>query len=201
MRIAVLASGRGSNFQALIDASERGELPNANLVLLVVNRKDAKATGRAKKHGIDWIFIDHRDKERVAFDREIIKQLDEYNVEGIILAGFMRVLSTEFVSRYRHRILNIHPSLLPLFPGAYAHRDALEANATKSGCTVHFVDEDVDAGPIILQKEVDIKADDTEETLSSRILVQEHIAFPEALHLFSSKRLKVIDNRVEILAP
>ena len=201
MRIAVLASGRGSNFQALIDASERGKLPNANLVLLVVNKKDAKAIERAKKHGIDWIFIDHRDKERVAFDREIMKQLDKYNVEGIILAGFMRVLSMEFISRYRRRILNIHPSLLPLFPGAHAHRDALEANATKSGCTVHFVDEDVDAGPIIIQKEVVIKANDTEETLSSRILIQEHIAFPEALHLFSSKRLKVVDNRVEILAP
>lgn len=201
MRIAVLASGRGSNFQSLIDASERGGLPNVDLVLLVVNNKEAKAIDRAEKHSIDWVFINHTDKERVAFDNEVMAKLDEYNVEGIILAGFMRILSKEFISIYKNRILNIHPSLLPLFPGAHAHRDALEANATKSGCTVHFVDEGVDTGPIILQKEVVVKPDDTEETLSSRILVQEHIAFPEALHLFSSNRLKVTRNGVEILPP
>ena len=201
MRIAVLASGRGSNFQSLIDASERGGLPNVDLVLLVVNNKEAKAIDRAEKHSIDWVFINHTDKERVAFDNEVMAKLDEYNVEGIILAGFMRILSKEFISIYKNRILNIHPSLLPLFPGAHAHRDALEANATKSGCTVHFVDEGVDTGPIILQKEVVVQPDDTEETLSSRILVQEHIAFPEALHLFSSNRLKVTRNGVEILPP
>ncbi|OIR15202.1 MAG: phosphoribosylglycinamide formyltransferase [Marine Group III euryarchaeote CG-Bathy1] len=201
MRIAVLASGRGSNFQSLIDASERGDLPNVDLVLLVVNNKEAKAIDRAEKHSIDWIFINHTDKERVAFDIEVMAKLDEYNVEGIILAGFMRILSKEFISNYKNRILNIHPSLLPLFPGAHAHRDALEANATKSGCTVHFVDEGVDTGSIILQKEVVVKPDDTEETLSSRILVQEHIAFPEALHLFSSNRLKITSNGVEILPP
>ena len=201
MRIAVLASGRGSNFQSLIDASERGGLPNVDLVLLVVNNKEAKAIDRAEKHSIDWVFINHTDKERVAFDNEVMAKLDEYNVEGIILAGFMRILSKEFISIYKNRILNIHPSLLPLFPGAHAHRDALEANATKSGCTVHFVDEGIDTGPIILQKEVVVQPDDTEETLSSRILVQEHIAFPEALHLFSSNRLKVTRNGVEILPP
>jgi len=151
MRIAVLASGRGSNFQSLIDASERGDLPNVDLVLLVVNNKEAKAIDRAKKHSIDWVFIDHIDKERVAFDNEVMAKLDEYGVEGIILAGFMRILSKDFISNYKNRILNIHPSLLPLFPGAHAHRDALEANAIKSGCTVHFVDEGVDTGPIILQ--------------------------------------------------
>ena len=201
MRIAVLASGRGSNFQSLIDASERGELPNANLVLLVVNKKNAKAIERAEKHGIDWIFIDHRGKDRVVFDKEMMDKLTEYKVEGIILAGFMRILSTDFVIQYKNRILNIHPSLLPLFPGAHAHRDALDANVAKSGCTVHFVDGGVDTGPIILQKEVIINPDDTEETLSNRILIQEHIAFPEALHLFSSNRLKVINNKVEILSP
>ena len=201
MRIAVLASGRGSNFQSLIDASERGELPNANLVLLVVNKKNAKAIERAEKHNIDWIFIDHRGKDRVVFDKEMMDKLTEYKVEGIILAGFMRILSTDFVIQYKNRILNIHPSLLPLFPGAHAHRDALDASATKSGCTVHFVDDGVDTGPIILQKEVIINPDDTEETLSNRILIQEHIAFPEALHLFSSNRLKVVNNKVEILPP
>ncbi len=201
MRIAVLASGRGSNFQALIDASERGELPNADLVLLVVNNKEAKAIERAEKHGIDWTFISHVNKERVDFDTEVITKLNKYNVEGVILAGFMRILSSDFVSHFKNRILNIHPSLLPLFPGAHAHRDALDAKVTKSGCTVHFVDDGVDTGPIILQKEVVVKPDDTEESLSGRILVQEHIAFPEALHLFSSNRLKVRDNRVEILPP
>lgn len=201
MRIGILASGRGSNFQALIDASERGELPNADLVLLVVNNKEAKAIERAEKHGIDWTFISHVNKDRVVFDSEVMAKLNEYNVEGVILAGFMRILSNDFVSHFKNRILNIHPSLLPLFPGAHAHRDALDAKVTKSGCTVHFVDDGVDTGPIILQKEVDVKPDDTEDSLSSRILVQEHIAFPEALHLFSSNRLKVTDNTVEILAP
>ena len=201
MRIGILASGRGSNFQALIDASEKGELPNADLVLLVVNNKKAKAIGRAEKHGIDWTFISHVNKDRVVFDSEVMAKLNEYNVEGVILAGFMRILSNDFVSHFKNRILNIHPSLLPLFPGAHAHRDALDAKVTKSGCTVHFVDDGVDTGPIILQKEVDVKPDDTEDSLSSRILVQEHIAFPEALHLFSSNRLKVTDNTVEILAP
>ena len=201
MRIGILASGRGSNFQALIDASEKGELPNADLVLLVVNNKKAKAIERAEKHGIDWTFISHVNKDRVVFDSEVMAKLNEYNVEGVILAGFMRILSNDFVSHFKNRILNIHPSLLPLFPGAHAHRDALDAKVTKSGCTVHFVDDGVDTGPIILQKEVDVKPDDTEDSLSSRILVQEHIAFPEALHLFSSNRLKVTDNTVEILAP
>lgn len=201
MRIGILASGRGSNFQALIDASERGELPNADLVLLVVNNKEAKAIERAEKHGIDWTFISHVNKDRVVFDSEVMAKLNEYNVEGVILAGFMRILSNDFVAHFKNRILNIHPSLLPLFPGAHAHRDALDAKVTKSGCTVHFVDDGVDTGPIILQKEVDVKPDDTEDSLSSRILVQEHIAFPEALHLFSSNRLKVTDNTVEILAP
>ena len=201
MRIGILASGRGSNFQALIDASEKGELPNADLVLLVVNNKKAKAIERAEKHGIDWTFISHVNKDRVVFDSEVMAKLNEYNVEGVILAGFMRILSNDFVSHFKNRILNIHPSLLPLFPGAHAHRDALDAKLTKSGCTVHFVDDGVDTGPIILQKEVDVKPDDTEDSLSSRILVQEHIAFPEALHLFSSNRLKVTDNTVEILAP
>ena len=201
MRIGILASGRGSNFQALIDASEKGELPNADLVLLVVNNKEAKAIERAEKHGIDWTFISHVNKDRVVFDSEVMAKLNEYNVEGVILAGFMRILSNDFVSHFKNRILNIHPSLLPLFPGAHAHRDALDAKVTKSGCTVLFVDDGVDTGPIILQKEVDVKPDDTEDSLSSRILVQEHIAFPEALHLFSSNRLKVTDNTVEILAP
>ena len=201
MRIGILASGRGSNFQALIDASEKGELPNADLVLLVVNNKKAKAIERAEKHGIDWTFISHVNKDRVVFDSEVMAKLNEYNVEGVILAGFMRILSNDFVAHFKNRILNIHPSLLPLFPGAHAHRDALDAKVTKSGCTVHFVDDGVDTGPIILQKEVDVKPDDTEDSLSSRILVQEHIAFPEALHLFSSNRLKVTDNTVEILAP
>ena len=140
-------------------------------------------------------------KDRVVFDSEVMAKLNEYNVEGVILAGFMRILSNDFVSHFKNRILNIHPSLLRLFPGAHAHRDALDAKVTKSGCTVHFVDDGVDTGPIILQKEVDVKPDDTEDSLSSRILVQEHIAFPEALHLFSSNRLKVTDNTVEILAP
>ena len=198
MEIAVLASGNGSNFQAIIDASVRGELPNANIKLLIVNVKGAYAIERAKKHNIPYYLIESKNKERNKFDLEILNTLKENRIDIVVLAGFMRILSSHFVKEYRNKIINIHPSLLPLFPGAHAHRDAIRAGATKSGCTVHFVDEGIDTGPIILQESVNIDKEDTEETLAMKVLPLEHRIFPKAIELLSSQKLKINKGKVSI---
>ena len=198
MEIAVLASGNGSNFQAIIDASVRGELPNANIKLLIVNVKGAYAIERAKKHNIPYYLIESKNKERNKFDLEILNTLKENRIDIVVLAGFMRILSSHFVKEYRNKIINIHPSLLPLFPGAHAHRDAIQAGATKSGCTVHFVDEGIDTGPIILQESVNIDKEDTEETLAMKVLPLEHRIFPKAIELLSSQKLKINKGKVSI---
>tara|TARA_X000001036_G_scaffold178727_1_gene169221 strand:- start:1275 stop:1880 length:606 start_codon:yes stop_codon:yes gene_type:complete len=198
MEIAVLASGNGSNFQAIIDASVRGELPNANIKLLIVNVKGAYAIERAKKHNIPYYLIESKNKERNKFDLEILNTLKENRIDIVVLAGFMRILSPHFVKEYRNKIINIHPSLLPLFPGAHAHRDAIQAGATKSGCTVHFVDEGIDTGPIILQESVNIDKEDTEETLAMKVLPLEHRIFPKAIELLSSQKLKINKGKVSI---
>ena len=198
MEIAVLASGNGSNFQAIIDASVRGELPNANIKLLIVNQKGAYAIERAKKHNIPYYLIESKNKKRNKFDLEILNTLKENRIDIVVLAGFMRILSPHFVKEYRNKIINIHPSLLPLFPGAHAHRDAIQAGATKSGCTVHFVDEGIDTGPIILQESVNIDKEDTEETLAMKVLPLEHRIFPKAIELLSSQKLKINKGKVSI---
>ena len=198
MEIAVLASGNGSNFQAIIDASVRGELPNANIKLLIVNVKGAYAIERAKKHNIPYYLIESKNKERNKFDLEILNTLKENRIDIVVLAGFMRILSPHFVKEYRNKIINIHPSLLPLFPGAHAHRDAIQAGATESGCTVHFVDEGIDTGPIILQESVNIDKEDTEETLAMKVLPLEHRIFPKAIELLSSQKLKINKGKVSI---
>ena len=198
MEIAVLASGNGSNFQAIIDASVRGELPNANIKLLIVNQKGAYAIERAKKHNIPYYLIESKNKKRNKFDLEILSTLKENRIDIVVLAGFMRILSPHFVKEYRNKIINIHPSLLPRFPGAHAHRDAIQAGATESGCTVHFVDEGIDTGPIILQESVNIDKDDTEETLAMKVLPLEHRIFPKAIELLSSQKLKINKGKVSI---
>ena len=198
MEIAILASGNGSNFQAIIDASVRGELPNANIKLLIVNQKGAYAIERAKKHNIPYYLIESKNKKRNKFDLEILSTLKENRIDIVVLAGFMRILSPHFVKEYRNKIINIHPSLLPLFPGAHAHRDAIQAGATKSGCTVHFVDEGIDTGPIILQESVNIDKEDTEETLAMKVLPLEHRIFPKAIELLSSQKLKINKGKVSI---
>ena len=198
MEIAVLASGNGSNFQAIIDASVRGELPNANIKLLIVNVKGAYAIERAKKHNIPYYLIESKNKERNKFDLEILNTLKENRIDIVVLAGFMRILSPHFVKEYRNKIINIHPSLLPRFPGAHAHRDAIQAGATESGCTVHFVDEGIDTGPIILQESVNIDKEDTEETLAMKVLPLEHRIFPKAIELLSSQKLKINKGKVSI---
>ena len=200
MEVAVLASGRGSNFQSIIDASIRGEIPNAHIKLLIVNEKNAYATERAKKHNIPHYLVESKNKGRTDFDLEILEILQENKIDIIVLAGFMRILSTHFVNEYKNKIINIHPSLLPLFPGARAHREAIKAGVSESGCTVHFVDNGVDTGPIIIQKTVSVDKNDTEETLANKILPLEHQIFPKALDLLTSQKLKINKGKVTIEA-
>ncbi len=196
MRVAVLASGRGSNFQSILDASERGKLPNCKIKLLIVNKKEAYAIERAKKHNVPYYIIESKNKKREEFDLEMLEILKSNKIEIVVLAGFMRILSKQFISEYKDKIINIHPSLLPKFPGAHAHRDAIKAKAKISGCTVHFVDEGVDTGPIIMQESVAVDIDDDEHTLSEKILPIEHKIYPKVLDLLTSNKLKIINGKV-----
>ena len=198
MEVAVLASGRGSNFQSIIDASIRGEIPNANIKLLIVNEKNAYSIERAKKHNIPHYLVESKNKKRTEFDLEMLEILYVNKIDVIVLAGFMRILSKHFVNEYQNRIINIHPSLLPLFPGAHAHRDTIRAGALESGCTVHFVDHGVDTGPIIMQKTVALDKNETEETLAEKILPLEHQILPKALNLLTSHKLKIVEGKVII---
>lgn len=199
IRIGVLASGRGTDFQSLVDARDQGSL-DVDLAVLVCNVPGAAVIDRAKRAGVPAVVIDHRPfgKDRAPFEREVVKALKERKVDLVVFAGFMRLVSNYFLGQFPLRIVNIHPSLLPAFPGAHAHRDALAAGVKVSGCTVHFVDASVDGGPIILQKAVPVLDDDTEETLAARILEQEHIFLPLAVRLFAEGRLKVEGRRVRI---
>ena len=189
MRVGVMASGRGSNFQALVDAAERGEIPDADLSHLIVNKKDAYAIKRAKKHRINYTVITSHDRTRGEFDQSVLKLLKELNIEIVVLAGFMRILTPEFIDTYRNRILNIHPSLLPSFPGAHAHRDAIRYGVKVSGCTAHLVDEGIDSGPIIMQTSVTLSDGETEEGLADKILKYEHQILPKALQLLCSGKI------------
>ncbi|MEM3382944.1 MAG: phosphoribosylglycinamide formyltransferase [Nitrososphaerales archaeon] len=196
--LGVLASGRGSNFQSIIDHIKLKVLEKVRISILVCNNKDAYALKVAEQNGIESKFIDHRNKEREAFDREVVKVLKDHNVDLVVLAGFTRVLSSYFIDEYKHRIMNIHPALLPSFPGLHAQRQALDYGVKVSGCTVHYVESGVDIGPIILQHAVQVKEDDTEETLSDRILVFEHRIYPKAIQLHVDGRLKIEARRVKI---
>lgn len=198
LRIGVLISGRGSNLQAIIDAAERGEL-DARVAVVISNKDDAPGLERARRHGIEALTIPSRGRPREEFEREVGDELERRGVELVCLAGFMRVLSPYFIRRFRNRIMNIHPALLPSFPGEEAQRQALEHGVKVSGCTVHFVDEGVDTGPIIVQIPVSVEESDTVETLAGRILEQEHRAYPLAIRLFSEGRLVVDGRRVRVL--
>ncbi len=193
-----MASGRGSNFQALIDAAERGEIPDADLAHLIVNKKDAYAIERAKKHRIDYTVITSHNKTRREFDQSTLKLLKELNIEIVVLAGFMRILTPEFIDTYRNRILNIHPSLLPSFPGAHAHLDAIKYGVKVSGCTAHLVDEGIDSGPIIMQTSVTLSDGETEESLADKILKYEHQILPKALQLLCSGKIVVNGRHIKI---
>ncbi len=196
--LGILASGRGSNLQAILDAIAAGRCP-ARVAVVVSDRKDAPALDRARRAGIRAAHLDpHAFPDRVTFDGAVAAVLDEHGVELVCLAGYMRVLSPEVVRRYRARILNVHPALLPAFPGLHAQRQALERGVRVAGATVHVVDEGVDTGPIVLQGAVPVLDGDTEETLSARILVEEHRLYPEAIRLFAEGRVEVTGRRVRV---
>ena len=196
-KIGVLASGRGSDFQALVDARDRGEL-GAEIALLVCNVPGAPVVARAEKAGVPVAVIDHKGKTRQQFEEEAAAALRGRGVNLVVFAGFMRLVTSYFIKQFNGRILNIHPSLLPAFPGAHAHEDVLKHGAKVTGCTIHFVDESVDGGPVILQKAVPVLDDDTPETLAARILEQEHVFLPLAVRLFAEGRLRVDGRRVRI---
>ena len=182
-RIAILISGRGSNMVALADAVREGTIPNAEVAIVISDKRDAAGLQSARERGIETLVIERGARRRQEHDREIVAALAAREIDLVCLAGYMRVLSSEFINAYRGRILNIHPSLLPAFPGLEAQRQALESGAKVSGCTVHFVDESLDGGPIVAQREVPVLEGDTIESLSARILVEEHKLYAEAVSL------------------
>ena len=191
LTLGVLASGRGSNFQSIIDSIESGFL-KARLVALISDNPDAYALERAKKHNIESIVLKPKDfPDKNTYYAHIADELEKRGVELVILAGFMRVAGKALIDRYRNKIMNIHPALLPSFPGLHGQKQAVDYGVKISGCTVHFVDEGVDTGPIIIQAAVPAYDDDTEDTLSERILKQEHKIFPYAIKLYSEGRISV----------
>lgn len=191
-KIVVFASGRGTNLQALIDN-------NFNIGLVITNKENAKALEKAKEHNIPALYIDPKAySEKEEYEKELIKVINEYKCNLVCLAGFMKILSPFFITHVNMKIINIHPSLLPSFPGLHAHRQALDYGVKYSGCTVHFVDEGVDSGPIILQAIVPVLPGDTEDTLSERILVEEHKIYPEAVRLVTEDKIEVQGRKVTI---
>jgi len=195
-RIGVLLSGRGSNFEALADSVAAGRIPNAEIAIVISNRENAPGIEKARARGIPAKVIPSRGLEREPYDKLVIAALEEKKVDLVCLAGYMRLLSPAFVAAFRNRILNIHPSLLPAFPGLESQRQAIEHGAKFSGCTVHFVDENLDAGPIILQAAVPILDDDTPETLSERVLKEEHRIYTEAVRIVLEGRYRMDGRRV-----
>jgi phosphoribosylglycinamide formyltransferase-1 len=198
LRLGVLASGRGSNFQSIIDSIESGFL-KAKIAILMTDNPDAYAVERAKKHDIESLVLRPKDfADSNAYYSRIADELKRRGVELVILAGFMRVVGKALIDRYRNRIMNIHPALLPSFPGLHGQKQATDYGVKISGCTVHFVDEGMDTGPIIIQAAVPAYHDDTEDALSERILKQEHMIFPYAIKLYSEGRISVEGRKVNI---
>jgi phosphoribosylglycinamide formyltransferase-1 len=195
-RIAVLLSGRGSNFEALAENISAGEIPGAEIAIVISNKPDAQGLERAKSRGIPTRMIPSKGLEREAYDRLVVATLQERQVELICLAGYMRLLSAYFVAAFPQRIINIHPSLLPSFPGLESQKQALEYGVKFAGCTVHFVDENLDAGPIILQSAVPVLDSDNEQTLSERILREEHRIYSEAVKIILEGKYKIEGRRV-----
>jgi len=202
LRVAVLASGRGSNLQAIIDAIEAGTV-QAKIVAVISNKKDAPALERARRHGLSTFFVDPkpyagRPDSREAYDLALLDVLRRHDVELVLLAGYMKIVTTVLVEDFTNRMMNIHPSLLPSFPGLEVQKKAIEWGCKLAGCTVHFVTEGVDEGPIILQAAVPILDNDTSDTLAARLLDQEHKIYPRAVQLFAEGRLRVEGRRVFI---
>ena len=195
-RIGILISGRGSNMLAHCDAISGGRIPGAEIAVVISDHSEAPGLALAEARGIATLAIERRGRTRLEHDLEIIAALQERRVELVCLAGYMRLLSPLFIEAFRNRILNIHPSLLPAFPGLDAQRQTIEHGVKFSGCTVHFVDETLDGGPIITQRIVSVHDDDTPETLAARILLEEHQAYTEAVALICSGNYKLVGRRV-----
>jgi phosphoribosylglycinamide formyltransferase-1 len=195
-RIGVLLSGRGSNFEALADSVAAGRIPHSEIAIVISNRDGAPGIEKAQQRGIPTKVIPSKGLEREAYDRQVVAVLQEHKVDLVCLAGYMRLLSPYFVAAFPQRILNIHPSLLPSFPGLESQRQALEYGVKFAGCTVHFVDENLDAGPIVLQAAIPVRDNDTEATLSERILAEEHRIYSEAVKIVLEGRYKIAGRRV-----
>jgi phosphoribosylglycinamide formyltransferase 1 len=196
LAVGVLASGRGSNLQALLDACDAPDFP-ARIVVVISDRERAAALDRARAAGVEAVWVNPKDfADRESFDLTLVHELQKRQIGLVCHAGYMRILSPAYIQAFAGRALNIHPSLLPAFPGLHAQRQALEHGAKVSGCTVHFADEGMDTGPIVLQAAVPVVAGDTEETLAARILVEEHRLYPAAVRLFAEGRLEIAGRRV-----
>lgn len=205
VRLGVLLSGRGSNLQAVIDAIEAGKL-SARIAVVFSNKKEAVGLERARKHGLTDVFLDPKPftgqpDGREAYDRAVLEVLQKHEVDLVLLAGYMKIVTPVLVKAYEHRMMNIHPSLLPSFPGLDVQKKAIDHGCKISGCTVHFVTEGVDEGPIIIQAAVPIHEADTPETLAARILEQEHRIYPPAVQLYAEGRLRVEGRRVIVTEP
>lgn len=196
IRIGILISGRGSNMLALADAVREGRIPESEIAVVVSDQPNAAGLDHARSRNLKTLVVERRGRSRDDHDRELVTVLQQHQVDFVCLAGYMRLLSLEFLSAYHNRILNIHPSLLPAFPGLDAQKQALEHGVKFSGCTVHFVDQTLDGGPIIAQRIVPVLDDDTEETLSARILEEEHKLYAEALAVVASGKYEIVDRRV-----
>lgn len=193
--LGVLCSGRGSNLQSIMEAIDKGQI-KAELGIVLTDKPEAKALERAESAGIKAVCVNRKEcSGQQDFEEKLVAELRQAGVTCVVLAGFMRILSPYFVNEFKHQILNIHPSLLPSFCGAHAHRDVLAYGTKVSGCTIHFVDEGMDHGPIILQDTVPVMDDDTEDTLAARVLVKEHVLYPKAIQLFVDGRLELVDDR------
>ncbi|MCX5679522.1 MAG: phosphoribosylglycinamide formyltransferase [Candidatus Omnitrophica bacterium] len=199
MNIAVLCSGSGTNLQVIIDKVASGYIP-ARIALVVSDRANAFALERAKKAGIETLVLDKKDfKSREDFDKKLMESLDNKNVGLVVLAGFMRLLGPRFIEKYRNRIINVHPALLPSFKGAHGIKDSLDHGVKVTGVTVHFVDEKLDNGPVIAQAALEIRDGDTEESLLERVHKEEHRLYPEAVKLFVEGRLKIEGRKVRVI--
>lgn len=202
LRLGVLVSGRGTNLQAIIDAIEAGTV-NAEIAVVISNKPGVPALERAKRHHVSTVFLDPKSvadapDPRQAYDEKLLETLQQYQVQLVVLAGYMKIVTAVLIDAYESRIMNIHPALLPSFPGLHAQRQALEHGVKVAGCTVHFVTEGMDTGPIILQQAVPVEEGDTAETLSERILKEEHGLLPQAIRLFAAGRLTVEGRTVHI---
>jgi phosphoribosylglycinamide formyltransferase-1 len=200
MKIGILISGRGSNMQAIVEAVQSGFIPDSEVSVVISDKRSAEGLIKAKARGIETIVISRNGRRREEHDAEIVAELKNRNVELVCLAGYMRLLSENFVRGFPNRIVNIHPSLLPSFKGLDAQQQAIEYGVKVSGCTVHFVDESLDNGAIIAQKVVEVKDDDTAETLSSRILEHEHALYVESVAKIVEEKIEVVGRRVKIHA-